>query len=361
MKRKKYNFAVINFFRVTEPYSGASEVSYYFFKNLPARKKKLFQYSDNLKKYKNVESFKIKNTPLQKLINLKKISRSVLKFLKNKKDTVIIIEGASWAGYSYIIYKLLKSKLKKTKFIYHSHNVEYLLREKKGNLFITILTKYFEKYICTNFDIFTSVSKKDKREIKKIYNHKSVILSNGTEIKNLKSIKLKKFNFKYIFFCGSIEYKPNFLALSRLVMDIMPRVYENNKNIKLIVSGDNFIPFKEKFLINAGFLKKRVFFEYLKSASLFINPIEIGFGSQLKLINALCLGKTIISTKVALNGLDLNENFRNIFIANDNESFSKFILNKINSKNFDKNISKYYLEKYSMKNITDNFFEQNLS
>ena len=47
---KKYNFLVVTFFRVTDPYSGSSEVSFNFFKNIPSKKKKLFQFSNNNKK-----------------------------------------------------------------------------------------------------------------------------------------------------------------------------------------------------------------------------------------------------------------------------------------------------------------------
>ena len=47
----KNNFVVINFFRVTDPYSGGSEVSFNFFNEIPSNNKKLFQYSDNKKKY----------------------------------------------------------------------------------------------------------------------------------------------------------------------------------------------------------------------------------------------------------------------------------------------------------------------
>ena len=44
----KNNFIVVNFFRVTDPYSGGSEVSFNFLKIFQA-KKRLFQLS-NLKK-----------------------------------------------------------------------------------------------------------------------------------------------------------------------------------------------------------------------------------------------------------------------------------------------------------------------
>ena len=37
--KKKFSIIVVNFFRVTNPYSGASEVSYNFFKNIPIKNK----------------------------------------------------------------------------------------------------------------------------------------------------------------------------------------------------------------------------------------------------------------------------------------------------------------------------------
>ena len=40
---------------MTDPYSGGSEVSYNFFKNIPGKNKILFQYSDDKKKHKKVK------------------------------------------------------------------------------------------------------------------------------------------------------------------------------------------------------------------------------------------------------------------------------------------------------------------
>ena len=131
--------------------------------------------------------------------------------------------------------------------------------EKNNNILIQILTKYFEKYISNNFDIFTCVSKKDKKILKKLYNTNAKIFSNGVdEIKEIQKIKPKKFKFKYVFFCGSVEYYPNYEALSILVNEIMPNVYKKNSKIRLIVSGNKNLPFK-KYLINSGFLERDSF------------------------------------------------------------------------------------------------------
>ena len=86
---------------------------------------------------------------------------------------------------------LLKKRLKNLKFIYHSHNIEYLLRRKKNNFLISFLTKYFEKYVASKFDIFTSVSSIDQKKIKKLYNINSKILSNGIIFPNINRVRKK--------------------------------------------------------------------------------------------------------------------------------------------------------------------------
>ena len=359
--KKKYNFIVINFFRVTDPYSGASEVSFDFFKNIPCKRKRLFQFSDTLKKHNKVESIIIKNTKIQKLLNLKKFAEAIIKFASYKKNLVIVFEGASWTGYTFVVYNFLKKKLIDAKFIYHSHNIEYLLRKNKSNFIIANLTKYFENYIAKNFDIFTCVSKKDKKKLKKIYNIDATILSNGIGLsKKVNKIKSKKFHFKYIFFCGSIDYYPNYDALKILIEKIMPIVIKNIPKIKLIVTGNKFLPFKNKFLINAGFVTKNTFFKYLRGASLFVNPIQITFGVQTKTLHALALGKTIISTKHGVSGIKLNSVFKNTYITNNNKKFAELIVNKINSKKMNKKSSDHYFKEYSIKKIVYNFCKKKL-
>ena len=345
---------------MTNPYSGGSEVSFNFFKNIPSRNKILFQFSDNKKKHKNVKSIYIKNSKFSKIFSIKKIANEIKYFCKNKKKLIIIIEGASWAGYSFLLYFLLKKDLSKAKFIYHSQNIEYLLRKNKSNFLITQLTKYFEKYIANNFDIFTCTSERERKIVNKIYGIKSQILTNGLEIKNnIQNLVQIKKRFNYIFFGGNIDFIPNYNALEILVKKIMPEVNRSNPSIKLIVSGNKKLPFNEKFLINIGFVSKRLFLRYLKGASLFVNPISITFGVQTKTLHALAFGKTIISTKEGIAGIQIKHKFKNVFISNSNSDFIKKILSKSNSKKINTKASQYYLKKYNMRRIVKKFFIKN--
>ena len=145
-----------------------------------------------------------------------------------------------------------------------------------------------------------------------------------------------------------------------LVKEILPRLTKQNSNIKLLVSGSKKIPFNDKNLINVGFVKKNKFYELMKGASLFVNTMKTGYGSQLKTITALSFGKTIIATNKAISGIEINSNFKNLYITDDKKKFASLILKKINSKKINFKSSKYYSKKYSIKNITISFLRENL-
>ena len=53
----------------------------------------------------------------------KELANLAYNYCKDKKNPIIIIEGASWTGYSFLFYLYIKKKLKHAKFIYHSHNI----------------------------------------------------------------------------------------------------------------------------------------------------------------------------------------------------------------------------------------------
>ena len=140
--KKKFSIVVVNFFRVTSPYSGASEVSWNFFKSIQCKDKKLFQFSDKSLNIKKVKTLKAK-TKIHKIFKLKYLSDLIYDFCKKKENPIIIIEGASWVGYTFVLFYFLKNRLNNAKFIYHSHNIEYLLRKKKGKFSYNNINKIF--------------------------------------------------------------------------------------------------------------------------------------------------------------------------------------------------------------------------
>ena len=102
---KNTKTAFITFFPAVPDNMGSSTVVNSRFKSWPSEKK-LFQLS-HIKKINNKNTKTIfirKEKPLNKILSLPKLICSVFLYLKNSKKKIIIIEGASWVFYSFIVF-----------------------------------------------------------------------------------------------------------------------------------------------------------------------------------------------------------------------------------------------------------------
>ena len=64
----------------------------------------------------------------------------IKKFLNKYEKRYLIIEGASWVGFSLILILLIK---KNVTILYHAHNLEFEVRKLKNNFIIAFLTFLF--------------------------------------------------------------------------------------------------------------------------------------------------------------------------------------------------------------------------
>ena len=106
--------------------------------------KKIFQLS-HVKKLnnKNLKTIFIrKEKPLFKIFYLPYLIMQIVKYLKSSNKKVVVIEGASWIFYSFIILASFKIFFSEVKIIYISHSIESEIRKKFSNVFIYFLTKY---------------------------------------------------------------------------------------------------------------------------------------------------------------------------------------------------------------------------
>ena len=352
--------AFVTFFPIKPDNMGSSAVVNSRFENWPSQKK-LFQISHvkNLND-KNIETIFIKKeTPLRKIFSLPKITFKIFQYLKRSKKKNLVLEGASWIFYSFFTIFFLKIFLPKINIIYISHGIESEIRKKYSNTFIFILTKLFEKLVFKYSNIATSVSKKDKDKIKKIYNEETKILPNGISLKKFK--KFKKIKYDYVIYTGSYLYKPNKDSIDLLNKSLMPELIKIFPNIKLVLTGGGFDK-KFSWLINKGVVSKDELYNLIFFSKCMCVPLMFGYGTRIKIIEALSLGAIVISTKKGIEGIKINSNNPPYIISNKKLFLKKIIeIIKKNKKIKKKSIynKKYYLKNYSMKNILKKFINEN--
>ena len=353
--------AFVAFYTVYPSNMGSSEVSSSFFESWVGVKK-LFQIShiNKINNRKIHTQFIDKENPINKMLNIVQLAREVKQFLLKSHKPNIIIEGPSWIGYSFIFFIISKILIPKAFIIYHSHSVEYEIRKKNSNYLISFLTKIMENFIFNNTDLATSVSTKEKNKIKNLYDKETIIFPNGIHLKKLQNKNIKFFLPRnYIFFSGSYLYGPNKKAIEFLNNYFMPKLVKIFPNLKLVLTGGGY-NLNHSWLINLGVVSKDHVVKLLKNSKLILVPIYEGYGTRIKIIEALMLGVPVVSSPKGIEGIDYKLNAFKSPLVHKSKSvllrYARNVLknNQVYKKNSKKNKGKY-IAIYNMKEIVRKF------
>ncbi len=112
-------------------------------------------------------------------------------------------------------------------------------------------------------------------------------------------------------FCGRMNWYPNDVAMRRFVRELWPEIRRRNAEARLTVVGMN--PTTGLLAAAAGDRGVRVvgFVEdvrpWIAAASVYVCPILDGGGTRLKLLDAMALGKAIVATPLAAEGLEVED------------------------------------------------------
>lgn len=346
--------AFICFFPVFPTTMGSAEVIRSLFLCWPGQKK-LFQVSHLNHMNKNkLYSIKIFNEkPILKILCIPFLIYKTLKYLGKSGKRLVVIEGPSWIGYSFISLILIKIFSPSTKVMYHSHSIEFEVRKMTSSKLMAFFSKKLENFVFNNSNLSTSVSKIEINKIKKLYNVKCVDLKNGVSKKILKFKKRKIFNFKYIIYSGSYKYLPNKNAIDYLVNVLMPKLIKKFPQLKLILTGGGYDE-KKSYIINAGIVSKPKLLNLIYNSKLMVVPIDKGTGTRIKIIEAMLIGAKILTTKKGIEGISFKK--KRFPIVLKKYLFYRSIVKNLKN-NIKNHVSIQFTNNYTMEKIVNNFFK----
>jgi polysaccharide biosynthesis protein PslH len=147
--------------------------------------------------------------------------------------------------------------------------------------------------------------------------------SGGTEIKGSRESEEKS----AICFVGSMDWLPNVRAAHYLVREIMPLVWNLNPQIKCFIVGRKPGPEvqalgSDRVIVTGEVPSVR---EYYERAALVVVPVPDGGGVKIKLVEAMALGKAVVSTSAGAAGLSV-EHDRHLMIADRAQEFADAIV-----------------------------------
>jgi len=287
----------------------------------------------NVKIIFNIRQFK--PSTLRDLINIIMI---FIKLLADKRTfDIILIEHYNY-GLLYFLFKLFNKPL-----VYDAHCVEYELAKSLISKVVILLNELPLVQLSnsivalSNYDalIFSKIYKISLNKIKVI---KWLMINKNNNI-TIKNIYKKMLTLKWgsdilekplIIFHGNLKYGPNADAVNFIMSNLAP----NLKDAIFIVVGPNppFIGRRDN-IIFTGFVSSEELERYLLASDIAIAPLRIVTGINMKIHDYISFGLPIVTTKVTLRWLDVN-NVRGTLIITSLDKFVDVLNQVIKSKNY---------------------------
>jgi glycosyltransferase involved in cell wall biosynthesis len=244
--------------------------------------------------------------------------------LKNGKYDIVHVDGLPCMPYMETIRTHSKAKV-----VYRAHNIEHQIWERSaaasgiaGKLYLTMQSrrlKVFEVNALQQPDYIFAISYEDKAYFESVSKVPVVLVPTGVEA----SQKVLPCNPNTLFFIGSFDWLPNVQGMEWFVKEIWPTLKGLSSELEVHIAGKNLLKTDTRFAAERCVVEGEVpdAAEFMNSHGVMIVPLLSGSGIRIKIIEALALGKPVIATSIAAEGLGLTHNF-NIMIANNAGEFS---------------------------------------
>jgi len=245
----------------------------------------------------------------------RKFEKELADLLRKQEFDVIQLEGLYLCFYIDCIRKHSKALVS-----LRSHNIEYEIWERSANFeknyfkrkYFYLLAKRirrFELNYLNCYDVLLPITSRDARKYNRMGNQIPYqIIPVGYDLNNLSPEK-ENVKFPSLFFIGTLDWFPNQEGLIWFLDNVWSELLEMNPGLSFHIAGRN-APLKMKKLFRK--YENVVFHGEVEDAELFIRenaimiaPLFSGSGMRVKIIEGMALGKTIVTTSIGAEGIDV--------------------------------------------------------
>ncbi|WP_297101744.1 glycosyltransferase family 4 protein [uncultured Draconibacterium sp.] len=246
---------------------------------------------------------------------------------KNEFD-IIQLEGLYVCPYIPLIRKYSNATV-----VYRAHNVEFEIWERAAKLsqglkkiYLKNLSKRikrFETELLNTYDILVPITARDGEILDSLGNVKDKQVSQ-TGIDSTTVVPEKtNLEFPSLFHMGSLEWAPNQEGILWFLENCWSQIHRKYPDLRFHVAGRN----ATQWLIDKLNVEGVVFegevadaYQFMNSKAIMIVPLFSGSGMRIKIIEGMALGKSIVSTSIGAEGIDVTDG-ENVLLANDASGF----------------------------------------
>ncbi len=264
--------------------------------------------------------------------------------LDQENFAAILCEGLELAPFLMEAFKSWNKP--RPLLILDEHNTEYLLQKRVFQSEVSlgvrrlpaaiyswsqyIRLKKFETKALKFFDRVIAVSENEKAALNLLLPEKAIaVIPNGIDLEEFKPPSEPGEELPYqLIFSGTMDFRPNVDAVLWFARKVWPQVRKAKPQATFIITGKRPSPAVEGLGKLPGIKVTgpvKDIRPYILQSAVFVLPMRMGGGVRLKLLEALALGKALVTTPFGADGVPLTPGKEAIF-ANDPAAFAKEVI-----------------------------------
>lgn len=257
----------------------------------------------------------------------------LIELLTANSYDIILLESLYMAPYIPIIRAHSTAMV-----VQRSHNVEYEIWERVGKqstsflkskyiLHLSRKLKNYEISQLNQYDLLMAMSDRDLNVFKGLgFTTNSMVVPIGIEMANYPE-QLPDFEKPLsLAFIGSLDWIPNQEGLDWFLKDIWPALSASHPTLTFHIAGRNIPPYYLDLQIPQVIVHGEVdsAIDFMQQHQILVVPLFSGSGMRVKILEALALGRIVISSTIGAEGIDARPDSE-ILIADVKEDYFRAV------------------------------------
>jgi polysaccharide biosynthesis protein PslH len=234
---------------------------------------------------------------------------------------IVQVEGLEMARYGLAAQATLARSGHPARLIYDAHNAEWVLQHRawqadlrrvRGwpgagySIFQTVKLRRFERHLLAAAAATVAVSRADRQALRRLAPGASLIeVPNGVDTQYYQAADPALADPSQCVFVGKMDFRPNIDAITWFCPAVWPLVRIGRPDARLAIVGRDPVP-RVRAVAGDGIEVTGTVEDvrpWLARAAVVVVPLRVGGGTRLKILEAMAMGKAIVATPMAAEGL----------------------------------------------------------
>ncbi len=271
-------------------------------------------------------------------------ARQLANWLARETFDVVHVEGIEMAPYLDVIEAAQSRPL----IVFDDHNCEYLLQKRAFLTDLRIPSRWlgaaysfvqwqrlldYEAQACRRADRVLAVSEADATALRELApGVQATVVPNGIDTRAYTPTSPHSVTPTLVF-TGTMDFRPNVDAVLWFAQEVLPRVQARVEDARFFAVGQR--PHRRLDVLRGdpavaltGFVEDTR--PYIAGAAVYVVPLRMGGGTRFKILEALAMGKAVVSTTLGAEGFPVTHG-RDLLLADEAEDFAQAVISLLNA------------------------------